>query len=206
MQIVLARSGNIAHVKITGVIGWSTTSDDFRTQIEALSSEGVNKIMLYINSPGGIVSDAAEIVNILSLFKGEITGEGGAIVASAATYVAAHCKTFSMPANGMYMIHKPSAYVGGTAKALRSTIESLDRIEADYKRVYTEKTTNRELFNAKWDEDADWWMTAAEAKANGFISEVKPAVKIDRASACMIAVCGRPATEIIEPTDNEKNM
>jgi ATP-dependent protease ClpP protease subunit len=206
MQITVARSGSVAHVRITGVIGWESSADDFRSQVESLEAEGVGAIRLYINSPGGSVFDAAEIVNILSTFKGEITGEGGAIVASAATYIAVHCKSFSMPANGMFMIHRPSTGIYGKAKDLRSALDHLQLVEDDYRRVYLKKTTGAKLFEAKWDDDADWWMTAAEAKANGFVSEVRPAVRIDRASACMIAACGRPAPETIEPTDNQANM
>ena len=63
---------------------------------------------IYINSPGGECFEANEIVNVIKKFPGKITGEGGALVASAATYIAINCTSFSMPANGLFMIHQVS--------------------------------------------------------------------------------------------------
>ena len=49
---------------------------------------------IYINSPGGECFEANEIVNVIKRFPGKITGEGGALVASAATYIAINCTSF----------------------------------------------------------------------------------------------------------------
>ena len=96
-QISAEKKGEAALVRITGYIGFDTDSETFRAQVDALVKDGMRDVHLYINSPGGSCFDASEIVNMLNSFKGVVTGEGGAIVASAATYIAAHFKRFEMP-------------------------------------------------------------------------------------------------------------
>ncbi|MDR0872992.1 MAG: ATP-dependent Clp protease proteolytic subunit [Prevotellaceae bacterium] len=191
-QISALKNGAKAEIRILGIIGWENDSETFRSQIDALIKEGVKDAHIYINSPGGSCFDAAEIVNIISKFKGEVTGEGGALVASAATYISLHCKNFSMPENGMYMIHKVSGGIEGTKKDIEGYLKLLGAVETDYYNAYKAAAKNPELFNKKWEGGADWWLTAKEAKENGFINEVVQKVKIDRATAQAIVACGCP--------------
>ena len=76
------------------------------SKVEQLIRSGIKDVHIYINSPGGECFEANEIVNVIKKFPGKITGEGGALVASAATYIAINCTSFSMPANGLF--HDPS--------------------------------------------------------------------------------------------------
>ncbi|MDR2382604.1 MAG: ATP-dependent Clp protease proteolytic subunit [Prevotellaceae bacterium] len=181
-----AKTGRI---RITGYIGWDTDSEGFRKNVDSLIASGVEKVQLYINSPGGSVFDANEIVNIISQFK-DITGEGGALVASAATYIALCCKSFTMPANGQFMIHKPKTAVSGTVAELEAAIEGLKNIESDYFERYKAKAKNTKTLDEKWNK-GDWWMTAETAKEQGFITGVKEKIRIDSQTAAMIAAYGQ---------------
>jgi ATP-dependent protease ClpP protease subunit len=181
-----------ALIRITGTIGLDASAEQFRTQVDELVKEGVKDAHLYINSPGGSCFDAAEIVNIIRAnFKGKITGEGGALVASAASFIALHCSTFSMPENGMFMIHKPSGGVEGGVKDLESYAKLLKDIENQYYGAYKKRATNARLLEDNWNA-GDWWMTAKEAKMNGFITDVNESTVIDRHTAAMISACGCP--------------
>lgn len=184
------KSPGKALIRITGEIGWDVDADGFRREVDMLVAAGVTDVHLYLNGPGGSCFDAAEIVNILSSFTGEVTGEGGALVASAYTYIAMHCKTFVMPANGQFMVHRPKGCAAGTTDEILAYHKLLSDVEAGYLAKYKERVKDAAVLEAKW--KTDWWMTAAEAAAAGFITAVKDQAKIDRATARMIAACGCP--------------
>ncbi|MDR2628106.1 MAG: ATP-dependent Clp protease proteolytic subunit [Dysgonamonadaceae bacterium] len=191
-QISAAKKGEVAEIRITGHIGWETDANVFRLQVDSLVKAGIQDAHIYINSPGGSCFDAAEIVNIItSNFKGNITGEGGALVASAATYISMHCKTFIMPANGAFMIHKPSGVASGRPEDIRAYLKLLEAIEQEYYNVYKAVAKDLSVFEEKW-KTSDWWLTAQEAKEQGFITDVKTKAKIDRETTAIIKACGCP--------------
>jgi ATP-dependent protease ClpP protease subunit len=190
-SITAEKKGKRAEIRIIGIIGWETSSEDFRRQVDLIVAEGIKDAHIYINSPGGSCFDASEIVNIISKFKGHVTGEGGALVSSAATYIALHCKEFSMPANGQFMIHKPRLFAEGTAEDLENTLKGLKNIEKLYYDAYKSVVSDAAELDKHW-ASGDWWMTAAEAKDMGFISAVKPKIKIDKETAEQARACGCP--------------
>jgi len=207
-NISASAESQTALIRITGTIGWDTDSEIFRKQIDALAQQGIADAHLYLNGPGGSVFDSEEIVNIiLSVFKGRITGEGGALVASAYTRIADICETFEQPKNGMYMIHKPSGGRWGTANDLRSYLQLLEAKENQYLDIYKAKATDVAKLEQQWN-TGDWWMTATEAKENGFISGIKGKAIISPATTAMIAACGCPQDRIpkINNSKNEENM
>lgn len=207
-SISASTESQTALIRITGTIGWDTDSEIFRKQIDALAQQGIADAHLYLNGPGGSVFDAEEIVNIIqSVFKGKITGDGGALVASAYTRIAMICETFTMPENGMFMVHKPSGGVSGTANDLRSYLKLLEDKEKQYLDIYKAKVIDSAKLEHQWNA-GDWWMTAAEAKENGFISDVKGKKIIGSTTAAMIAACGCPLDRIptINNSKTEENM
>ena len=187
-EINAKQEGKRALVRIVGEIGWDTDSNSFRQLIDDLVADGCTEAHIYINSPGGSCFDAAEIVNILSAFNGNLTGEGGALVASAATYIAAHCKTFSMPENGQFMVHKPKGGAYGTVAEITNYLKLLQDVDNDNFSTLSALVKDKENFTNKWNA-GDWWMTAAEAKEAGFITEVRERAKIDRTTEAMIRAC-----------------
>ena len=196
-SITAEKKGKRAEIRIIGIIGWETSSEDFRRQVDLIVAEGIKDAHIYLNSPGGSCCDANEIVNIISKFKGNITGEGGALVASAGTYIALHCKEFSMPANGQFMVHKPHNFVEGTAADIENALKGLKNIEKQYYDAYKSVATDVAELDKHW-AAGDWWMTAAEAKDMGFIASVKPKVKIDRDTAEQARVCGCPVAMTVD--------
>lgn len=203
--ITAEKKNDRAEVRIIGHIGWETSAEDFRRQVDALVAAGVKDAHVYINSPGGSCFDANEIVNIISSFKGTVTGEGGALVASAGTFIALHCKEFSMPANGQFMIHKPSACMSGTAETIENELRGLKNIEDLYYNAYKSVVADITALDKRWN-SGDWWMTAAESKRMGFITSVKPRIKIDKETAALATACGCPVVLVAdEQIDTDKN-
>lgn len=203
-NISASAQAQTALISITGTIGWDTDCEIFRKQIRGLSQQGITGAHLYLNGPGGSCFDAEEIVNIIqSVFKGKITGEGGALVASAYTRIAAICSTFEQPENGMFMIHPPAGGKSGKASEIESYLKLLKDIEAQYFNTYKNKAVNPDLLAQKW-QSGDWWMTAAEAKENGFITAVKKKINIDESTSALITACGCPPS-LLPTINNHKN-
>lgn len=202
--IVCEVKDKTAFFRIIGEIGWETDSSGFREEVDKAVSEGATQAHLYLHGPGGSCTEAAEIVNIMSVFK-KITGEGGALVASAYTYIAAHCETFEMPANGLFMVHKPSGGTWGTSDNLQSYLKVLQDTETEYYNTLKAKATSPEEFDKQWNK-GDWWMTASEAKENGFVTSVKEKLKIDKQTVAMISACGCPNTKIPNSNENKIDM
>jgi hypothetical protein len=141
---------------------------------------------------GGDCFQANEIVNILVDVFGSYTGEGGAIVASAGTYIGVNAKSFKMAKNGQYMIHKPSGYIQGNESEMENYLKLLQNMTVTYYDAYKAVLKKPEKeFKAKWDA-GDIWLTAQEAKDWGFVTDIKEPVKIDQETAQAIQKSGSP--------------
>lgn len=203
-SITASSAGPKAEIRITGHIGWEIDSESFRKQIDDIIASGVNQATIYINSPGGSVFDANEIVNILSRFK-KRTCVGGAIVASAASYIACNCDTFEMPENGMLMIHRPQGFTGGNVEDLQSYTKLLSDMEKNYKALFLAKAKDKPAFEKAWAE-SDYWLTAKEAVAQGFATSVKQKVNYDKDITDMLTACGCPVDKINQISNNKNKM
>lgn len=190
-SISATSSNNRAEVRIVGAIGWETDSESFRRTVDEIISQGITEVNVYINTPGGSVFDANEIVNILSGFKTK-NCVGGALVASAGAFIACSCDTFEMPANGMLMIHRPSGAVSGKVEDFESYIKLLTDVQEAYRSLFASKAKDKKEFEKYWS-TADWWLTAKEAKDKGFATAVKANVKYDKTTTDMLVACGCPS-------------
>jgi hypothetical protein len=153
---------------------------------------------------GGDCFQASEIVNILSDIFGSYKGEGGALVASAGTYIAVKATSFVMAKNGQFMIHKPSGGSSGNETEIENFLILLKNITKDYWDTYVAKLKKPEAdFKTKWD-GGDFWMTAQEAKDWGFVTGIKEPVKITQAEAQAIKACGCP-NEIVADISTNQN-
>lgn len=199
--ITAKKRGKKATVRITGVIwNWHNNAEQFRLQVEKYNAEGVDHLHLYINSPGGSVIEANEIVNVIRGFKGKVTGEGGALVASAGTYIALECETFELSPNGQWMYHKPMADIRGNEDHVESQLKALKNFTADYKKRYAAKSNLSEAqIEKKWVK-GDVWLNADEALKDGFITGIKKAPEqITEDTAALFAACGCPTAYKADP-------
>lgn len=153
---------------------FGVTARAFIEELAALP-DAIKNIHLHINSPGGDVQGAVNIANALrdqQLTKGRtvVTSVDG-MAASAASIIAMAGSTVRIADNGLMMIHKPIAGVMGTAKDLRSLADVLDTV-----------TLNQIISTYQWHSpltaeaidallDAETWMDADQAIANGFCTE-----------------------------------
>lgn len=199
-----------AHIRIVGgIYQWQNSSREFREQIEDMQLRGIQDAHIYIKSEGGDVFEANEIANLIDGFKGKITGEGGSLVASAATYIACKLDDFTMPSNGQFMIHKPMASLfDKNEDEIASTLKLLKNITSNFIEVYARKTG----LTAKKVEDlwskGDFWMSAKEAKKKGFISGISDEEEFTSEDVTLLRACGAPnlPKEVLNITNNMKKL
>jgi ATP-dependent Clp protease, protease subunit len=188
-QITATKKGELAQINIIGIIAFEDDSIAFKNEIESLVKQGCTKAQLYINSIGGSVFDANDIINILEDNFTEINGDGGAIVASAAAFIAIKCKTFTMPENGLFMIHPVRGRASGTSIQIESYLNLMNNMNAIYKTAFKDKATNKTEFESKWESGADYWLNAKDAKAAGFITGIRAKIKADKGTSEMLSAC-----------------
>lgn len=209
LQVNITSENNTARVDIIGSISeWNrNNAADFRQKCQESKDAGATSCYVYLMTTGGDCFQANEIVNILNdVFKG-YTGEGGAIVASAGTYIAVNATAFTLAKNGQFMIHKPSGWTDGNETEIENYLKLLRNMTSTYYDAYLKKLKKPgSEFKAKWDA-GDFWMTAQEAKDWGFISDIKEPVKIDDHTAQAIRACGSPIQVTITNYSNkDENM
>jgi len=206
MNIIAKAESGRALVEIKGSIsGWKDTEANFTSKINDLINSGVKDVHIYINSPGGECMEANEIVNVINKFPGKITGEGGAIVASAATYIAIACSSFTMPENGLFMVHQVSGGSYGKVSELEGYISLMKKLNDHYYAAFEAKAKDKKKLKEEWDK-GDYWMSAKEAHEQGFVSEVTGKTTIDKTTAMAITNCGYKGEIIITDSINNQNQ
>lgn len=168
------------------------SANSIRALIDGFVSRGVNKASIYINSRGGSVLEAAEIIN--ELRKIEVTEIiVGAIAASAATRILVeYPEKVKAYATSQFMIHKPMMGTYGNENQIEADLKMLKNSTVDYKSAYSK------AFNLSDDEieelwKSDYWMNANEAKSKGLISEIiQSDQEIKAEDVALLEACGAP--------------
>ena len=131
-------------------------------------------ISLYINSPGGSITDGMAIFDTMNYIKCDVSTICMGMAASMASFLlaaGAKGKRFALP-NSEIMIHQP---LGGTGRAQASDIEihakHIVRIKEKMNRLYSEMT-GQPVEVIEKDTDRDNFMTAEEALKYGLIDKV----------------------------------
>lgn len=207
LRITAEVVSGVAMIRIIGSIyEWNqNNSTEIGLKIDEYLSQGVKDCHVYLKSQGGNVWEAGEIVNLLKKFPGKVTGEGGVMVASAATRIACECSHFKMAANGQYMWHKPMGGAEGNEDDISSTLKMIQNATKEYKAAYAKRTGKTEQQIEELWSKGDVWMTAQEAKENGFIDEViADDETITAEDIAELTACGSPNIPKLKITNSKK--
>lgn len=93
---------------------WGVSAKEIASVVDALPDE-VTEIELLINSPGGFVSEAVAIMNVLRRHEAKVTAIVEGLAASAASFIAASADELVMARNSELMIHEARMITIGTA-------------------------------------------------------------------------------------------
>ena len=122
---------------------------------------------MWINSPGGDCVAAAQIYNMLTDYKGNVTVKIDGIAASAASVIAMAGTQVLVSPVSMLMIHNPATMAFGDHAEMQKAIDMLGEVKESIINAYERKT---HLSRAKLSHlmDAETWMNANMAVELGF--------------------------------------
>lgn len=149
----------------------SVSPQSFRNDLASLGNP--NNINVHINSGGGDVFAAHTICNLLKSHPANITATIDGLCASAATIVAMGADKILMPSNAVMMVHKPSACLYGSYNSdeMDKMSSTLDTVQDSIVAAYVSKTGRNAKDLVKL-MDNETWMTAQQAKDEGFCDDV----------------------------------
>ena len=149
----------------------SVSYKSFRNQLESSSAKTYN---VYINSAGGMVTDAMAMHDMLvdMQTKGKtVNTYGRGLIASAATFILMAGNNAEMSKNSWFMIHNVSGGVYGSVDELEQYAATTRKMNDQLRDFYSSKTGMRKEDISKM-MNAETWLTADEAKAKGFIKNI----------------------------------
>lgn len=143
-------------------------------QLLFLQKDNKNQeIQLYINSPGGYVSDGLAIYDTMQYLTCDVAtyciGQAmsmGALLLTAGT----KGKRFALP-HARVMLHQPSGGVGGTAADIERHTEEILKLRREMSEIFA-LHTGQTVERVEEDSDRDFFLSATEAKAYGLVDEV----------------------------------
>ena len=143
-------------------------------QLLFLESEDPNKdIQLYINSPGGSVTEGMAIYDTMNYVKCDVSTICMGMAASMGAFLlagGAKGKRFALP-NAEIMIHQPSGGARGQATDIQIVADQILRTKQKLNEILA-ANTGQPLERIAADTDRDNYMTAEEAKEYGLIDEL----------------------------------
>ena len=149
-----------------------TTSTSYKSFRNSLDKEDADTYNVIINSPGGVVTDAMAIHDLLVDLqsKGKIVNTiGRGLIASSATLILMAGNKPEMSANSMFMIHTVSGGTWGTVDQIENYAVAMRKFNNQIVDLYSNRTglSKDELNNMMVKET---WLTAQEALDQKFIA------------------------------------
>ncbi len=143
-------------------------------QLLFLEAEDPDKdIMLYINSPGGSISDGMAIYDTMHYIKPDVSTICMGMAASMGAFLLAGGepgKRLALP-NAEIMIHQPLGGARGQATDIQIHAEHILKTKAKMNSMLAENT-GQPLERIAQDTERDYYMSALEAKEYGIIDRV----------------------------------
>ena len=137
------------------------------------SEDSKTDIFLYINSPGGSVTDALAIYDTLNYVKADVQTIGIGMAASAAAFLLSSGtkgKRFALP-HSKVMIHQPSSGTRGRVSDMEIDLEESIRLKKLLEEIMS-NNTGQKISKIHNDMEKDYYMTADEAKTYGIVDSV----------------------------------
>ncbi len=130
-------------------------------------------IMLYVNSPGGMIYAGLAIFDAMNLIRAEVATTAIGVTASMGTVLLSagqKGKRYAMP---NATVHMHQALGGGSGQAADVEIQARELIRNNDKiRQILADATGQDLERIKRDTDRDIYLSAEEAKEYGLVDEI----------------------------------
>ena len=157
--------------EISDVSWWGDEVTPKQFQQDLAEMGELDRLDIYVNSPGGDVFAGFSIYNIIKRCAAEVVAHVDGLAASAASIICMAADKIIMPKNATMMIHNASTYAYGNKEKIRKLVEELERIDGQIADIYAAKT-GVESEKAAEMMAAETWMSGEEAFALGFCDEL----------------------------------
>lgn len=157
------------------------TTTSFKSFREELNKIDVKTYNVYVNSPGGMVTEAMAIHDLLRDKQNSgktVNTIGRGIIASAATYILMAGKNSRMSKNSWFMIHNVSGFAWGEVNEVERMANTLRQFNNRIRDFYAEETGLRKEDITKMMNE-ETWMTADQAKEKNFIKVIDGEAKFE---------------------------
>lgn len=138
-----------------------------------LDSISQEDIFLYINSPGGSITEGMAIMDTMNYIKSDVKTICLGLAASMAAFLLS-CgtkgKRYILP-NAEVMIHQPLGGVEGQATEIKIVAERILRLKSKLNKILSENT-NKSIDVIERDTERDHFLTAEEALEYGIVDEI----------------------------------
>jgi len=159
-------------ILITGEIN-DDTATSVIAQLLFLEGQSNDDIIMYINSPGGIITSGLAIYDTMNFITPDIkticlgqAASMGSFLLSAGT----KGKRYSLPHSNI-MIHQPLGGAQGQATDIQIQAEEMNRVKKELNELLS-KHTGQKLSIIEKDTDRDNFMTPKEALEYGLIDKI----------------------------------
>ncbi len=130
-------------------------------------------IMLYINSPGGVVYSGLGIYDTMQTIQPDVATICTGMAASMASILlaaGAKGKRSALP-HSRVMIHQPMGGAEGQASEMEITVREIIKLKQELYQILCDHT-GKAMEQIVKDADRDFWMTASEAKDYGMVDRI----------------------------------
>ena len=149
------------------------TAFNVATAIEFLAGKSDEDITLWINSPGGSVSDGFAILDAMQSCDSDIVCVATGMAASMGAFLVAagtKGKRRATP-NAKILLHQPLAAAQGQASDIMIAAENVSKTKSQLS-AHLSEFTGQSLERINEDLDRDLWLTAEEALAYGVVDGI----------------------------------
>jgi ATP-dependent Clp protease, protease subunit len=152
---------------------WSDSLSAAQVRSQLRANPRATTIQLRINSDGGDPFDAQAIYADLQDHPARVEVTITGIAASAATLIAIAGDEIRMAEGAWFMIHDAFGGTMGSPEDLRRWADVIDQVTEQMAKAYAART-RLPMTEVRQLMAAETWMTAAEARAKGFVDKVIP--------------------------------
>ena len=172
-------------IRLDGIVGLDILASDVSKALV-----GESKVKLVLNSGGGDILEGFSIYNVIKGFKGyteahvDFAGSMMSVIAMAAN------KRVMKENSSILMTHRPWGGAVGNSEELRSTADTLDKLESMLVNIYS-GVSGMSADESKEYLSVEQYLTAQEAFEIGLIDEIDTG----KADLALVAMAGMRAKE-----------
>ncbi len=166
---------------------------------KAFAKAGGKEVTIWINSGGGDVGAGNEMAYIISKYRGSTIVEIAGYCCSAATLVSCAADRARMMPSALYMIHNVSSRAEGDHQLFSHEATVLKTASEAIAEAYHRKT-GKSMAELTALMNRETWLTARQAKEEGFIDEI---IEVEKPTALVNGIEPMLSEETIEKIRNQ---